>query len=153
MKDIDRPKNLKRFYLLWQELNHAYEEYAKKHGLTYMSMFILQLISDGTTQKELCQTLYFSKQTISKVIQSFERKGLIELSNSGKDKRYKLIYVTEKGKQFQKEVIPALVDAELGAFFSLSEEEQETLTGLWERYTEACIKVINGKMDGKGKNE
>ena len=28
IKELDRPKNLKRFYLAWQRLNHVYEEYA-----------------------------------------------------------------------------------------------------------------------------
>ena len=77
MKELDRPKNLKRFYLAWQKLNHVYEEYAKKHDLTYISMFILQLIDDGTTQKEICDTLYFPKQTVNKVILSFEKKGYV----------------------------------------------------------------------------
>ena len=60
MKELNRPKNLKRFYLAWQRLNHVYEEYAKEHDLTYISMFVLQLIDDGTTQKELCDTLDLS---------------------------------------------------------------------------------------------
>ena len=58
MKEIDRPYNLKRFYLLWQKLNHVYEDYAKIHDLTYISMFILQLLDgEGTPQKELCDIL------------------------------------------------------------------------------------------------
>ena len=28
--------------------------------MTYISMFVLQLIDDGATQKELCDTLYLS---------------------------------------------------------------------------------------------
>ena len=80
MKEIDRPKNLKRFYPALQRLNHVYEEFAKKQDLTYISMFILQLIDDGTTQKELCDTLYFPKQTVNKVIHTFEKKGYITFS-------------------------------------------------------------------------
>ena len=50
MNEIDRPYNLKRFYLQWQKLNHVYEDYAKTHDLTYISMFILQLLDGkGTT--------------------------------------------------------------------------------------------------------
>ena len=56
---IRQAEKLKRFYLSWQRLNHVYEEYAKEHDLTYISMFVLQLIDDRTTQKELCDALYF----------------------------------------------------------------------------------------------
>ena len=87
MREIDRTKDLKRFYLDWQALNHVYEQYARDNGLTYVSLFMLQLIDDGTTQKELCDTLYFPKQTINKTIQSFCRKGYIVLKNNNVDKR------------------------------------------------------------------
>ena len=96
MKELNRPKNLKRFYLAWQRLNHVYEEYAKEHDLTYISMFVLQLIDDGTTQKEICDTLYFPKQTVNKVILSFEKKGYVTLVENPDDAR-PFYYVDGKG--------------------------------------------------------
>lgn len=144
MKELERPKNLKRFYLAWQKLNHIYERYAKQHGLTYISLFILQLIDDGTTQKELCETLYFPKQTVNKVIQSFEKKGYIELTNNTQDKRTRSIMLTDKGRKFQNEVIPLIENAEISAFASLAENEQELITDLWEIYTKHCIEKIEG---------
>lgn len=142
MKDIDRPYNLKRFYLSWQKLNHVYEEYAKKHDLTYISLFILQLLDDGTTQKELCEVLYFPKQTINKVIMSFEKKGYVTLTENPQDARSRSILLTQKGTAFQKEVISTIEQAELETFFSLSEEEQEIMTDLWEKYTNLCVEKI-----------
>lgn len=146
MKEIDRPKNLKRFYLAWQRLNHVYEEFAKKQDLTYISMFILQLIDDGTTQKELCDTLYFPKQTVNKVILSFEKKGYITLVENPQDKRSRSIMMTKKGREFQNTVIPAIERAELETFASLSEQEQQIMTDLWEKYTDMCISKLNGAM-------
>lgn len=146
MKELDRPKNLKRFYLAWQRLNHVYEEFAKKQDLTYISMFILQLIDDGTTQKELCDTLYFPKQTVNKVILSFEKKGYITLVENPQDKRSRSIMMTKKGRKFQNTVIPAIERAELETFASLSEQEQQIMTDLWEKYTDMCISKLNGAM-------
>ena len=105
MNEIDRPYNLKRFYLQWQKLNHVYEDYAKTHELTYISMFILQLLDrEGTIQKELCDTLYFPKQTVNKVILSFVKRGYAAMAENPKDRRSRLIVLTEKGKEFQKKV-------------------------------------------------
>lgn len=146
MKELDRPQNLKRFYLDWQKLNHIYEEYAKQHGLTYISLFILQLIDDGTTQKELCDTLYFPKQTVNKVIQSFEKKGYIELTDNIQDRRSRSIMLTEKGRAFQNKVISVIENAELSAFASLSDNEQETIADLWETYITHCIEKIKGRI-------
>lgn len=145
MNEINRPYNLKRFYLQWQKLNHVYEDYAKTHNLTYISMFILQLLdSKGTTQKELCDTLYFPKQTVNKVILSFEKRGYITLTENPEDKRSRSIVLTKKGKEFQKKVISHIEQAELKAFASLSEQEQRVITDLWEKYTSICISNING---------
>lgn len=142
MKEIERPKNLKRFYLAWKKLSQVYEAYAKKHGLTYISMYVLQLIDDGTTQKELCDALFFPKQTVNKVILSFEKKGYVELADNPRDKRSRLIMLTEKGREFQNEVIPFIESAELFAFASLKNSEQETMTDLWELYTTHCIEKL-----------
>lgn len=144
MNEIDRPKNLKRFYLQWQKLNHVYKDYAKSYDLTYISMFILQLIDDGTTQKELCDTLYFPKQTVNKVIFSFEKHGYITLIENPQDKRLRSIMLTDKGRNFQSKVISFIEQAELEAFASLTEQEQEIMTELWEKYTNICINKISG---------
>lgn len=144
MKELNRPKNLKRFYLSWQKLNHVYEEYAKEHDLTYISMFVLQLIDDGTTQRELCDTLYFPKQTVNKVILSFEKKGYVILAENPDDRRTRSIMLTEKGRVFQKKVISRIEKAELETFASLTGEEQQMMTDLWEKYTTVCVSKIKG---------
>ena len=151
MIEIDRPKNLKSFYLDWQALNHVYEKYARENGLTYVSLFMLQLIDNETTQKELCDTLYFPKQTINKTISSFQKKGLVELKDNKIDKRYKLIYLTEKGRKFKEKVIPTIEKAELESFAILTEKEQEVMAKLWKKYTSICIEKINNK--GEMNNE
>lgn len=145
MHEIERPYRLKRFYLQWQKLNHVYEDYAKIHDLTYISMFILQLLDGvGTTQKELCDILYFPKQTVNKVILSFEKRGYVTLTENPQDRRSRSIILTEKGRDFQKKVFSPIEQAELQAFASLSEQEQEAITELWEKYTSMCINKING---------
>lgn len=144
MKELDRPTNLKRFYLAWQKLNHVYEEYAKEHDLTYISMFVLQLIDDGTTQKELCDTLYFPKQTVNKVILSFEKKGYVTLAENPDDRRTRSILLTKKGRAFQRQVISHIEKAELETFASLTEPQQQIMTDLWEKYTATCISKIKG---------
>ena len=144
MKELKRPKNLKRFYLAWQRLNHVYEEYAKEHDLTYISLFVLQLLDDGTTQKELCDTLYFPKQTVNKVILSFEKKGYVTLVENPDDRRARSIMLTEKGRTFQGQVISHIEKAELETFASLTEPEQQIMTDLWEKYTATCISKIKG---------
>lgn len=144
MRELDRPANLKRFYLAWQKLNHVYEDYAKEQDLTYISMFVLQLLDDDTTQKELCDTLFFPKQTVNKVILSFEKKGYVNLVENPKDRRSRSIILTDKGREFQSKIISFIERAELEAFASLTEQEQQLLTDLWEKYTDICTSKLSG---------
>lgn len=147
MKKLNRFENLKKFYLSWMKLNYAYEEYAKEYGLTYISLFILQLIEDGITQKEICDVLYFPKQTVNKVILSFEKKGYIKLIKNNQDKRSRILLLTEEGCEFQNRVIPGINKAEFRAFGSLSEDEQSVITKLWEKYTDICVSEITRKKE------
>jgi DNA-binding MarR family transcriptional regulator len=104
------------------------------------------MIDDRTTQKELRDTLFFPKQTVNKVILSFEKKGYITLAPNLHDKRSRSIMLTKKGRDFQNSVIPMIKRAELETFASLSEQEQQIMTDLWEKYTDMCISKLNNAM-------
>lgn len=52
--------------------------------------------------------------------------------------------LTEKGREFQNRVIPVIENAELSAFASLSDSEQETIADLWETYITHCIEKMKG---------
>lgn len=62
MRQLLRLEGLSRFCLDWQRLSHTCEEYAKQFGLACISLAILRLIEDGTTQKELSSALCLPKQ-------------------------------------------------------------------------------------------
>jgi len=54
--------------------------------------------------------------------------------------------MTKKGREFQSAVVPAIERAELETFASLSEQEQQIMTDLWEKYTDMCISKLNNVM-------
>lgn len=112
--------------------------------MTYISMFVLQLIDDDTTQRELCDTLFYPKQTVNKVILTFEKKGFVKLIKNPKDKRSRSIILTDKGKAFQNKIVSHIERAELEAFASLTEQEQQIMTELWKKYTDVCTGKISG---------
>ena len=61
-----------------------------------------------------------------------------------KDKRARSIMLTKKGRAFQKKVISHIEKAELETFASLTEQEQQIMTDLWDKYTATCISKIKG---------
>lgn len=63
--------------------------------------------------------------------------------------------MTKKGRDFQNSVIPMIERAELETFASLSEQEQQIITDLWEKYTDLCISKLSNAMQiqNRGKDK
>ena len=56
---------------------------------------------DGVTQKELGSSIIKTKSSITKMLEALEEDGMIIKKDDTNDKRKKLIFLTQKGKEFQ----------------------------------------------------
>lgn len=56
---------------------------------------------DGITQKELGSSMIKTKSSVTKMLESLEKAGLIEKKDDPKDRRNKLIFLTQKGHAFR----------------------------------------------------
>ena len=66
----------------FQNMDNAYEAYAKSKGLTYLSLMVLDEIyalGDGCTQKQISEDTHYPKQSINLVVKSFLEDGIVEL--------------------------------------------------------------------------
>ena len=99
----------------FQNMDSAYEEYAKSKGLTYLSLMVLEEIyelGDGCTQKQISEDTHYSKQSVNLIIKSFLKDGIVELREMEENRKNKEIILTEKGRQFCREVIVPLLQQE-----------------------------------------
>lgn len=123
-------EELNKYYDIWLEYNHAYEEWAKAHGLSVNSLLVLCAIhdgGDGCTQKKISQRWRIPKQTTNMAFKDFERKGFVELSPLPEDKRNKAIRLTEAGKAYADAIISSLREAELSAIKEIGIERMRQL--------------------------
>ncbi len=95
------------FFTLIQGLERVYGEYARKNGLTYMSLLVLEAIRDnkGCTQMKICEETNYPKQTVNMIVKSFLSKGWVELVELPADRRNKAVNLTASGMEFVKEVV------------------------------------------------
>ena len=66
----------------FQSMDSAYEEYAKAHGLNYLSLMVLEEIyelGNGCTQKRISDDTHYPKQSINLVIKAFLADGIVAL--------------------------------------------------------------------------
>lgn len=96
-------------------LDSIYSTIAKKHGQTYLSMFVIDELgmnTKGLTQKELAAALYAPKQTVNSIIASLKNRDLIKTTESPIDKRSKIHVLTNKGQKIFDELKTQQKDCE-----------------------------------------
>ena len=126
-------EQLNKYYVVWQEYNYVYEEWAKAHGLSVNSLLVLCAIHDGgdnCTQKKISQRWLIPKQTINMVFKDFERRGFVKQFPLPEDKRNKVIRFTKTGKEYADTIISELRKAELFAAEEIGIERMKQLLSL-----------------------
>ena len=123
-------EQLNRYYAVWQEYNYVYEEWAKAHGLSVNSFWVLDAIyngGDACTQKKISQRWRIPKQTVHMVFKDFERRGFVELFPMPQDKRNKVIRFTAAGEAYAAPILLELRRLELSVIKEIGVERMQQL--------------------------
>lgn len=130
MNPEDIRKQLRNLNNIYKETDAIYNQLAKNHGLSSSAFWLMYIICEEEgkcTQKDLCDQLVFSKQTVHSALMSLENKEFVSLVSSQNDKRNKFIQLTELGTQFAQVHIVPIFQLEQEAFQQLRDEERELL--------------------------
>lgn len=125
-----------------------YEDYARKCGIQGKSQQILMWLyynPQGITQKRIVEGTYSTKQVVHATIKRMNTLGYIELRENPGDKRHKLLYLTDEGRQFAASVLDPLRDIEAQAMDALTPEEQATYVALTRKYTNKLQQLMKGR--------
>ena len=126
---MDLAEYVKQLIQCDKETDDIYHKAAVRFGLSDTGMWVLYMLSHADTpltQQELCRTGFFPKQTVNSVIRQFEADGMVLLEPYPGMKNSKKVVLTAKGREFVKNTIERLSEAEVAAYGRFSEEELET---------------------------
>ena len=116
----ERESNLfDRFYKSWRGIEVAYEKIASDCGVTTNVMYILTLLyknCEPMTQNELSKELHLSKQTVTSVVDSLEKRGWVTRSIDPNDRRNRIVTLTESGRETGRHIGRTMRRAEFSAF-------------------------------------
>ena len=133
----ERESNLfDRFYKSWRGIEVAYEKIASDCGVTTNVMYILTLLyknCEPMTQNELSKELHLSKQTVSSVVDSLEKRGWVTRSIDPNDRRNRIVTLTESGRETGRHIGRTMRRAEFSAFEMLPDEEKLSLVNSMEK--------------------
>lgn len=137
--------DIQRFDKAFQQMDRAYEKYAKSFNMTYSSLALFQLIWENQpcTQKRLCDITMLPKQTVNTIVMSFVRQGYIEMVEQPDDRRQKSMYLSRSGNQFAQKILPKIKEAENVSIQQFSEEEKDKFFTLLEKFANAFSDKLN----------
>ena len=132
---FQQEKALCEYMSLYREIDKVYHEIAVKSGLSDSAFVILCSIleiGEGCLQKDICDMNSISKQTVHSSIRRMEQEGYIIIKPEGK--KDKKIYLTHFGREFAREKIFPVMEAENEIFVEMNEEEKQELVRLMKQY-------------------
>lgn len=124
-----------------------YDYYARSVGISYTTLFVLNLISqyEVCTQKVICERSMLPKQTVNNVIKKLSEQGYLELGEMPNNSKSKRILFTEKGKKYVEPMIQHIHNAENTAMEQLSDSQQDELLYIMELYEQAFRKAMKNE--------
>lgn len=111
--------------LFWEV---AHERYPNDMMQNSYRLILIQLaIREGRSQLELAQSTHLKPPTISVTLQKMEADGLVVRYIDRDDMRTTRVYLTEKGRDFNRRVQSVIKAVDEIATSGMTEEETETL--------------------------
>ena len=88
---------------------------------------------DGVAQKDIAEACIIEPATVTSLLARMEKTGLIDRRSREDDKRYILVYLTEKGRARAEASVNVLSDVEEHVFEGFSDAEREAFISYLER--------------------
>jgi len=148
VKDETIKDETKQFMNVFLTMDKFYEEYAKSVGLSYMSLYVLEIIyanPENCTQKLICEQSLYSKQSVNIIVKAFLETGCVKLKEDNLDRRNKFIILTEHGAKKAEKIIGRLweiTERALGALDPGQMKELLFLLGKCENAFEKEMRLL-----------
>jgi len=112
----------------WQSVVNAYNQEAARAGITQASGYVLiNIRKEGTAVSQIASLLGVRSTSLSRMLNSMERQGLIYRESDRKDKRSVRVFLTELGIKKRYEAKEVVKDFNGFLIKNLSEAERRRL--------------------------
>ena len=138
----------KRFDIIYGKFNQMYHNISVKLGIPDTVFWLLRKLCEMEmeyTQNNLAELCGIPKQTINSAVATYIEKGYFMVEKIPESKNSKKVCLTDKGREFCKENIIPIIEAENYAYSCFTEEE---LT-IFFRVIETKLDYIKEKIGDK----
>lgn len=145
---MDIKKTIDSSYTIWFGMNSIYEEWAKNQGLSSNTLMILYCINNSDvpiTPKKLIEKLCLPKQTVTSVLNTMEKDGLIYREVNMNNRREKFVFLTTDGRKRTTKLLEALYQFEISAYSELTESERVQFALINEKLLRLFMNLSNSE--------
>lgn len=127
------------------KLSSLYAEWAKKRGITLNELhFLYHIARNGeSSPTEIGERWSLPKQTVTSICKQLDGKGYLKFVSDEKDKRSKLIGLTEEGNRFITPIIAEITDIEWQTEQQFSSEKLTALLSEMEQLLHIFSQKLN----------
>ena len=139
-----RLNEIHRINYLTSEMDSIYHQASLRLGISDSVSIILYTIQDkgeSCLLSDVYKNSGVSRQTVNSAIRRLEADGVLYLEPYAG--RAKKIVLTDKGRDYIRQTVARLLEAEIRAFDGWSEDEIKTHISLMEKYTESLRRQIH----------
>ncbi len=138
MVDVNHEDSILRTFILFTQASDAVMKYAnahfyRKNSLSTIKFMVLQILSanGGTmTPSEIAEWVSRERHNITTLIDRLERDELVRTERSDKDRRFKNVMLTDKGRSVLTETVLTAREIINRTMFSISESDVALLERL-----------------------
>ena len=116
--------------VLNQEFSAYGITYAQATVIGYLTVAKRQNAECAVCQRDIEYSLGLAHPTVSSLLKRMEEKGIIEMRVQENDRRYKAIFLTEKGREMSDIVREKIREVTAQLFTDVDAEKQQEITDL-----------------------
>lgn len=125
---------IKKYYDDWFSINKLYHDWARHHNISQKTLFVLYEIyhtDSPCTQVSICEKTSYQKQTVSQIVNSLEKDGLLYRTKNPRDLRNKILHLTMEGTTYTRSLLSELENLEIQAFETMdATDRKKVIKGL-----------------------
>jgi DNA-binding MarR family transcriptional regulator len=111
--------------------------------------FCLRLLEahDGTTQRDMAETLHLARPTLSRMLRAMEKADMVERRPDAADQRLTRVYLTSAGRDRERELRAVASDYAKQTIGTLPEDDRRELARLLEALAESISRALAAPAD------
>jgi DNA-binding MarR family transcriptional regulator len=111
--------------------------------------FCLRLLQahDGTTQRDMAETLHLARPTLSRMLRAMEKADMVERRPDATDQRLTRVYLTSAGRDRERELRAVASDYVKQTIGTLPENDRRELARLLEALAASISRALAAPVD------